>query len=55
MFYMSLFGHLETLDEKSTGPIESHTLTATIGVLFTITIVGLALAIVGFLREEALR
>jgi hypothetical protein len=51
MFYGSFFSHLETLGEKGTGPIESHTLTATIGVLFAITILGLALALVGSQRE----
>ena len=34
MFYGSFFSHLESLNEKGTGPIESHTLTLTIGVLF---------------------
>ena len=53
MFYGSFFGHLETLNEKGTGPIESHTLTAVIGVLFAITILGLVLAIVGSQREAA--
>ena len=53
MFYMSFFSHLETLNEKGTGPIESHTLTAVIGVLFAITIGGLALVIIGSQREGA--
>jgi hypothetical protein len=53
MFYGSFFGHLETLNEKGSGPIESHTLTAVIGVLFAITILGLVLAIVGSQREAA--
>jgi uncharacterized membrane protein YadS len=53
MFYMSFFSHLETLNEKGTGPIESHTLTAVIGVLFAITILGLFLAIAGSQRETA--
>ena len=53
MFYGSFFSHLEALNEKGTGPIESHTLTLTIGVLFAITILGLALAIAGSRRELA--
>jgi len=53
MFYMSFFSHLESLGEKGTGPIESHTLTAVIGALFAITILGLALAIAGSQREVA--
>jgi hypothetical protein len=53
MFWMSFFSHLESLNEKGTGPIESHTLTVVIGVLFAITIVGLALALVGSRREGA--
>lgn len=52
MFYGSFFSHLETLHEKGSGPIESHTLTATIGVLFAITILGFALAIVGSQRDR---
>lgn len=52
MFWMSFFSHLESLHEKGTGPIESHTLTAVIGVLFAITIIGLALALVGSQRER---
>ena len=51
MFYGSFFSHLETLQEKGTGPIDSLPLTATIGVLFAVTILGLALAIVGSQRE----
>jgi uncharacterized membrane protein YadS len=53
MFWMSFFSHLESLNEKGTGPIESHTLTTVIGVLFAITIVGLALSLVGSQREGA--
>ena len=53
MFYGSFFSHLEALNEKGTGPIESHTLTLIIGVLFAITILGLALAIAGSRRELA--
>ena len=53
MFYMSFFSHLETLHEKGTGPIESVPLTATIGALFAVTILGLALTIAGSQREVA--
>jgi hypothetical protein len=53
MFYGSFFSHLASLNEKGTGPIESHTLTAVIGVLFAITILGLFLAIAGSQREPA--
>lgn len=53
MFYGSFFSHLESLDEKGTGPIDSFPLTVTIGVLFAITILGLALAIAGSRRELA--
>jgi hypothetical protein len=53
MFYGSFFSHLETLHEKGTGPIESGPLTATIGALFAIAILGLALAIVGSHRDLA--
>jgi hypothetical protein len=52
MFYMSFFSHLETLDQKGTGPIDAGPLTATIGVLFAITILGLGLSIVGSLRGK---
>ena len=51
MFYGSFFSHLESLHEKGTGPIDSVSLTMTIGVLFAVTILGLALAIVGSRRE----
>ena len=53
MFYMSFFSHLETLHEKGTGPIEAGPLTATIGALFAVTILGLGLTIVGSQREVA--
>jgi len=51
MFYGSFFSHLETRGEKGTGPIDSVSLTITIGVLFAVTIFGLALVIVGSHRE----
>ena len=51
MFYMSFFSHVAELradpNAADHGPIEHARLTATIGVLFAITIVGFALSLTG--------
>jgi len=45
MFYMSFFSHLSQLDSPDHGPIEHRELTAIIGILFAITMVGFASAL----------
>jgi hypothetical protein len=42
MFYMSFFGHVERLGQAGRGPIDERPLTAAIGLLFAVTVVGLA-------------
>jgi hypothetical protein len=40
MFYMSFFGHLESLARPDHGPIEQRSQTLIIGILFGITVLG---------------
>ena len=42
MFYMSFFSHLAQLGSPDHGPIEHRALTAIIGILFAITVIGFA-------------
>jgi hypothetical protein len=47
MFYASFFSHMEHIGAPDHGPDDPIALTITIGVLFAITIIGFALALVG--------
>jgi len=45
MFYMSFFGHLEDLERPDHGPLAPRPLTAIIGILFGLTVLGLVSSI----------
>jgi hypothetical protein len=47
MFYMSFFGHLESLGRSDHGPIQQRPLTLIIGLLFAVTVVGFASSLRG--------
>jgi hypothetical protein len=51
MFYMSFFSHLEIIEQPDHGPIEQRPLTLIIGVLFAMTIVGFASAIIAAMPD----
>ncbi len=55
MFYASFFSHLERFGAPDHGPDDPITLTIVIGVLFTFTILGLALALSGAGRDGVRR
>jgi len=52
MFYASFFSHLQHFGEPDHGPDDPIALTVVIGVLFALTIVGFALALVGAASRE---
>jgi peptidoglycan/LPS O-acetylase OafA/YrhL len=45
MFYMSFFGHLGDLQRPDHGPIDQRPLTAIIGILFGVTVLGFGSAL----------
>ena len=53
MFYASFFSHLQHLGEPDRGPDDPTALTAVIGALFALTIVGFALALLAGTRARA--
>ncbi len=52
MFYGSFFSHIQHITEPDHGPFEQVPLTITIGVLFLLTILGLALSLLAARSES---